>query len=162
MTQNCLIAEFNNEEDFQTALEVLDKAHFTQDEVSIVRHADDDSLSKLDSAKDKTPVSPSSEKTAAASTLAGGTLGAALGTMTLMGPMLVAGPIVGMTAGAVGGGLLGAVESWGVDDRVAESYEAKVRDGARLLIVTGDDIRLADAASMLKTTGPASLETFQR
>ncbi|MCS7469753.1 DUF1269 domain-containing protein [Stieleria sp. ICT_E10.1] len=162
MSQNCLIAEFNSERDFRTAIEVLDKAHFTADEVSIVKHADDEGLSELNAAEDTTPASPSSETTATGATLAGGTLGAALGSMTLMGPLIVAGPIFGIAAGAVGGGLLGAVESWGVDDRVAESYQTKVRNGARLLIVTGDDIRLADAESMLKTTGPTSLETFQR
>lgn len=162
MKPNCLIAEFENKDDFRTAIEVLEKAHFSPDEVSTVTHADDKNLSELEIAKDKTPASPPAETTTAATTLAGGTLGAALGTMTLMGPMLVAGPIVGMAAGAVGGGMLSAVESWGVDRQIAESYESKVRSGSLLVIVTGDETRLDEAWRSLKTTGPASLETYPR
>ncbi|QEF97623.1 hypothetical protein Mal15_16640 [Stieleria maiorica] len=162
MDQNCLIAEYTNERDFQIAIEVLEKAHYTQDEVSIVKHADDSRLAEIEEAEDKTPTSMSGEKAAAAGTIAGGTLGAALGTMTLIGPLLVAGPLLGMAAGAVGGGLVGTVKSWGVDDEVAASYEAKVRDGAMLLIVTTNDLRLKGAEQILKTTGPDSLEMYDR
>ncbi|WP_182868018.1 DUF1269 domain-containing protein [Stieleria mannarensis] len=162
MNQNCLIAEYSNERDFQTAIEVLEKARYSEEEVSIVKHAGDKQLSELDGTEDKTPTSMSGEKTAAAGTIAGGTLGAALGTMTLMGPLLVAGPLLGMGAGAVGGGLLGAVKSWGVDDEVAESYQAKVRNGSILVIVTGADLRLTEANQILKTTGPVSLEMYHR
>ncbi len=163
MKSNCLIAEFSREHDFRTAIEVLEKAHFSADEVSIVTHADDDALTKIDAAKDLTSASPPAGKTTATTTIAGGALGATLGSMTMMGPLLVAGPIIGMAAGAVGGGILSTINSWGVDHEVTEDYESKVKSGSRLVIVTGDDeIRLADARRALKTTGPASLETFPR
>lgn len=163
MKSNCLIAEFKSERDFRIAIEVLEKAHFSADEVSLVTHADDDALTELDVAKDPLSESPPTAKTTATTTVAGGALGAALGTMTLMGPLLVAGPIFGMAAGAVGGGILSNIHRWGVDQDVAEAYESKVQNGSRLVIVTGDDdIRLADARRALKTTGPTSLEILPR
>ncbi|TWU51265.1 DUF1269 domain-containing protein [Rubripirellula reticaptiva] len=160
MDNHYLIAEFKNRSDFQTAIEVLEKAHFNQEEVSTVVHADDESLAGLNATTVKSAASPSRQETAATTTLVGGTLGAALGTMTMMGPMLVAGPLFGVAAGVVGGSVLGAVESWGVDRDVAGDYEAKVRDGALLIIVSGDLNRVSVASRLLKTAGPASLGTF--
>ncbi len=156
--QRCLVAAFHNDEHFRTAIEVLEKGHFTPDEVSIVIHAGDKTLYDLSAGKDTDSDASSSGITAAASTVAGGTLGVTLGTMTMVGPLLVAGPIFGMAAGAVGGGLLNAFQKWGVDREVAEDYTVTVRNGGKLLIITGDDIRLADAKQMLKTAGPDSLE----
>jgi uncharacterized membrane protein len=160
MDNSCLIAEFRNTEDFRTAVAVLEKAKFSPSEVSTIIHADDESIPALNAVTDSSSESPPTEKTVAATTLAGGTLGAALGTMTLMGPMLVAGPIFGMAAGAVGGSVLSAIKSGGFNHGVAEDYETKVRDGAMLIIVTGDKTRLSEARQALKTVGPASLETF--
>ncbi len=160
MSEKCLIAEFSNNEKFRTAIEVLEKGGFTQDEVSIVTHASDENLAELRQATEANENALSGEKTAAASTLAGGTLGAALGTMTMMGPMLVVGPIFGMAAGAVGGSLLSAISRWDVEHDVAAAYEAKVREGSVLIIVTGDAIRVDEAAAMLRTVPPASLEKY--
>ncbi|GAA5505806.1 DUF1269 domain-containing protein [Novipirellula caenicola] len=162
MSEKCLIAEFNNSEKFRTAIEVLETADFTTEEVSIVTHASDENLSELRQATETNESGLSAEKTTAASTLAGGTLGAALGTMTMIGPMLVAGPIVGMAAGAVGGSLMSAVSRWGIEHDVAAQYEAKVRDGSVLVIVTGDAIRVNEAAAMLRTVPPTSLEQFDK
>ena len=80
--------------------------------------------------------------------------------MTMMGPMLVVGPIFGMAAGAVGGSLLSAISRWDVEQDVAAAYEAKVREGSVLIIVTGDSIRVDEAAAMLRTVPPTSLERF--
>ncbi len=160
MDNNCLIAEFRSKEDFHTAVEVLEKAKFRPNEVSTVTHSDDTSLPELDAVEDSSTESPPADKTIAATTLAGGALGAALGTMTLMGPLLVAGPIFGMAAGAVGGSMLSAIKSQGINHDVADDYETRVRDGARLIIVTGDKTRLNEARQALQTVGPTSLETF--
>lgn len=161
MSTECLIAEFSNRESFETAIEVLDQAHYTGDSVSTVTHADQVENTLVDNAKDTTPVSPPGEKTTAASTLAGGTLGAVLGTATMMGPMLVAGPLAGMAIGAAGGSVLSSVESFGVRHDVGQRYEAKVENGSRLVIVTGDELKVNEAERVLKTCGPKSLETFK-
>lgn len=160
MSNECLIAEFPDRESLSTALQVLRKADFGDDDFSLVTQSDEVDQTKLDAAIDTTPASPPTGKTMEASTLAGGTLGAVLGTATMMGPMLVAGPIAGMAAGVFGGSLLSAVESWGVKHDVAEDYEKKVSAGSSLIVVNGNDLKLAEAERVLKTCGPASLEKF--
>jgi len=158
--QKCLIAEYPTREKFSTALEVLNTSDFTQSEVSTVLHSSDHP-SELRNVEDTTPGSPPAEKTMAASTVAGGTLGAAVGAMTMVGPLLVAGPILGMAAGAIGGSLLSLVESWGVEPDVANDYEEKVRSGSCLVIVSGDEMRLREAEQLLMTVGPASINHFK-
>jgi len=161
MSDQCLIAEFSDRSSFETALDVLDKAHYTDEHVSVVTRADEVEHTLAGAATDTPPESPPGGKTTAATTLAGGTLGAFLGTATMMGPMLVAGPILGMAAGAFGGILLSNVESFGVKRNVGRQYETKVAHGSCLVIVTGDDFEINDAARVLKTCGPVSLERFQ-
>ncbi len=160
MSTHCVIAEFTDRRSTEIAIEVLNKSHYTDDCVSVVTQANDVEDTFADEAKGKAPASPPGEKTTAASTLAGGTLGAVLGTATMMGPMLVAGPLIGMAAGAVGGSLLSAVEGFGVRQDVGRRYEDKVAGGSCLIIVTGDQLKVSEAERILKTCGPESLESF--
>ena len=161
MSNHCLIAEFSDRESFATALEVLERSDIPADSISLVTHADELPDTEASDVVDAHAASPPGEKTTAATTLAGGALGGALGTATLMGPLLVAGPIFGMAAGAVGGSLLSAVDSFGVDYEHGRRYESKVEQGSCLVIVTGDDIQLRNAQRVLQTCGPASLEEFR-
>ncbi|SRR6056297_3591661 len=161
MTQECLIAEFADRSSFETAIEVLRKGNFRQDDFSVVTTAEDVDDAVAPSAKTTTDDSPPAEETTGTSILVGGTLGGVLGTATMIGPLLLAGPIVGMAAGAVGGGLLSAVQSWGVRHDVALDYEQRVADGSRLIIVNGDELKVSEAERMMKTCDPTSLNRFK-
>ncbi len=169
MDQHCLIVEYLNREDFLIGLEVLEKGRYTADEVSAVVRADDQALQDLKPTeqtsmreeKDGHSDPLAGEKTTAATTLLGGAVGGILGTMTMIGPLFLAGPIIGMAAGAVGGSALSAVEQWGISQQDAEGYEAKVSSGSTLIIVTGEELRVAEAKRMLKTTKYHSLESFE-
>jgi len=155
-----LIAQFDSLDELKTALQVLDTDDFTAEEVSIVTTVADLQQNELQGIETSAEDSPPSTQTVAVSTIAGGTLGAALGTMTMVGPLLVAGPLAGMVAGAVGGGILNAINRWGVREDLAAHYENAIRDGGALLIVLGDEIRLDDAERLLKTIAPESMERF--
>lgn len=155
--ENCVIARFDSEQDLATAIEVLEKSGFRADEVSVVR-------SKAGVRERDTPRTGESEtesaptdKTVGVSTLAGGVLGTALGTATLVGPLLIAGPLAGMAAGAVGGGILSSINRWGVDTDSRSEHEKAIEEGAILLIVSGDSIRVADAHRDLNTTKATSV-----
>lgn len=161
MSDECLIAEFRDQQSFHNALEVLEKSDYPTDQISVITSADEVEGSRADDAVDTSTSSPPTEKTTAASTVTGGTLGAVLGTATMVGPMLIAGPIIGMAAGAVGGSLLSTVESWGVQKDVGDQYEARVRKGAKLILLSGDSVRLDRGQRMLKTCGPASMDRFK-
>lgn len=161
MSKRCLIAAFSDRESFATALEVLETGDFTEDSVSLVTRPEDVSQTEAAAAEDRTPASPPDEKTTAASTLAGGALGALVATPTMIGPFIVAGPLLGMAAGAVGGGLLSSVESWGVRHDVGQQYEQRLERGERLIIITDEQTRLDQAERLLKTCDHVSIERYQ-
>ncbi len=156
----CLIAEFPGRDTLETAIEVLDKSGYTTECVSIVTRASDIDQSPLGGVDEHPGDTLPAEKTTAATTLAGGTLGAILGTATMVGPMLVAGPILGMAAGAIGGSVISAVETYGVKKDIGQQYADRIHDGSALVIVTGDDAKLGEAQRLLKTCGPTSMERF--
>lgn len=84
---------------------------------------------------------------AGAGGLLGGTLGwlAGIGALAIpgVGPLIAAGPIVGLLSGAaVGaatGGLTGALIGYGIPELEAKRYEGKVKGGNILLSVHTDD-----------------------
>ncbi|WP_417749856.1 hypothetical protein [Rosistilla oblonga] len=156
----CVIAEFDNRDDFATALRVLEKAGYTRDEVSTITRVTDPSFAQLSGSGKETGVQPPGSKTTGVGALIGGALGGLLGTATMVGPMLLAGPIVGMAAGAVGGSVWSAMENHGVQEEDASGYAARVRDGALLIVVTGPEVRVREASNSLQTVGPRSLERY--
>jgi hypothetical protein len=84
---------------------------------------------------------------AGAGSLLGGTLGwlAGIGALAIpgVGPLIAAGPIMGLLSGAaVGaatGGLTGALIGYGIPELEAKQYEGKVKGGNILLSVHTDD-----------------------
>lgn len=161
MSNDCLIAEFNDHPSLEIAMEVFSQGNYDTDMISIVTSAAEVDDTVLTNAKNPNPMSPPVEKTTGVSAFAGATLGTLLGTATMVGPMLIAGPLAGLAVGAVGGGLLSAVESWGVESDVGQRYQDRVAGGSSLMIVKGDAVKLAEAERMLQTCDPASLRRFK-
>jgi len=162
MSDECVIAEFNSMERLKTALEVLEKAGFKREEVSTITPRHPEKVSEIQDVEDTTPGAPETGKVTGASTLAGGALGAILESATMIGNLFVAGPLLGMAAGAIGGSALSSAESWGVRRDVASDYERRVQHGSHLVVVNTDDLRLKQASRSLQTCGPLSLDRFNR
>ena len=76
-----------------------------------------------------------------------------------VGLILAAGPIATALTGAIVGGFLGSMQGWGVQSDRVEDYEAKVRAGDVLVIVTGPPRDVAQAVRLLQTTPATSVET---
>src|SRR5262245_31788821 len=97
--------------------------------------------------------------------IAGGILGALAGltvlTVPVLGPLLVAGPIIsalgGAAVGSVVGGLAGgsgALARIGIPERDCPRLEQKVQDGAILIAVhSSDPVRLDKALRLFKSSG---------
>ena len=75
-----------------------------------------------------------------------------------VGLILAAGPIATALTGAIVGGFLGSMQGWGVQSDRIEGYEAKVRAGEVLVIVTGPPRDVAQAVRLLQTTPATSVE----
>jgi len=99
---------------------------------------------------------------ASAGGLLGGTLGwlAGIGALAIpgVGPLIAAGPIMGLLGGAaVGaatGGLAGALVGYGIPELEAKQYEGKVKGGNILLSVhTDDGDEITRAKAILEKNG---------
>jgi len=155
MSVETVTALFAERAQAEAAIEVL-KAHgFQADEVSLVAadvpHPEDDATDEIATG-------------AAMGGLIGGLgawlLSAGLLTIPVLGPVLAAGPLVaalgGAAVGAGAGGLVSALTEHGVDEVEARQIEARVRDGA-VLVVVGATPRHEEARTLLCDGG--ALET---
>lgn len=159
-SNQCLIAEYESLSAAAVGLRVLETADFTDQTVSVVTRAHDESLAEIDRLRSRESDSPATTKSTGVGGLVGGALGAALGTMTMVGPLIVAGPLLGLAAGAGTGAALSQTERWGVDHDVIHRYEDRVAAGSVLVLVTDEPLRVGEAERLLKTTDPQSLDRF--
>lgn len=163
----CLIAEYETKAAAKVALEVLESDGFTLDSVSVVSNADDPAAEHLqelhdESSSEESSASAPEGRSTSLGMLIGGTVAAPIAAGTMVGPFIIAGPLVGMALGAAIGGLAGSMSRWGVDDDLSADYQSRVQSGSLLVIVHDvDEMRLADANRLLKTTDPKSLEQYQ-
>ncbi len=160
MSEHIAIAEYETLSKAAIGIEVLEKSGFTNNEVTLISIAENHgSLASV--------TVPESEKELAvgASTglgmLIGGTVAAPIAMGTMIGPLMVAGSLVGLVLGAGLGGLfeVSPPKSW---KEKAADYESRVQAGSVLIVVDANSrVRLDDAVNPLKTTGPVSLERFE-
>ena len=99
---------------------------------------------------------------AASGAVVGGVLGwlAGIGALAIpgIGPLIAAGPIVGMLAGAgaagTAGGIVGGLVGAGLPEYEAKRYQGRVKEGGILLSVHSDDSEWTDRAKkILELTG---------
>ncbi len=159
--KQCVIAQCANEEKVELALEVLEKTGFTKEDVSVIR-----SVQQFKDAdapvggENLAPEAGPEDSAVASSTLVGGALGATVGAVTLVGPLLVVGPLAGVALGAAAGGLMNLIGGREVDRETIESYEQSVAAGSALIIVDGDTTRLNQAERVLRTVNPVALDRY--
>ena len=123
----------------------LKNAGFSNDDISAL--FPDKKGSRDFAHEQKTKAPEGAAAGASAGGLLGGTLGwlAGIGALAIpgVGPLIAAGPIMGLLSGAaVGaatGGLTGALVGYGIPELEAKQYEGKVKGGNILLSVHTDD-----------------------
>ncbi len=149
MFRQSVVGVYESLSDARAALEVLDQAGFSQDEVSFVtsnveKQTDDaEVLEYGDMSADR------AAKGAGVGALVGGLLGSPLLMVPGIGPLLMAGPIA---AGGVVGGLMGAMAGWGVTPDNIEEYQQLVRKGEVIIVVQGPPDRVVHAHELLNDT----------
>jgi hypothetical protein len=141
----------------ETAVDHLVLTGFIHSDISVLL-ADDETL-----AHEKHTKAPEGTAAGAATGgVIGGTLGllASFGALAIpgVGPLIAAGPLVGllagMGAGGTVGGLVGALVGMGIPEYEAKRFEGAIRNGGTLLSVhceTADEVAFAKQA--LKQTG---------
>jgi hypothetical protein len=160
-----VVGVFNDLAPAEGLLEDLRRAGFDRDQLSIV-------------GKDRgvrTGGTTGAEgKAAGAGAVLGGIAGGALGwllgigalTIPGIGPVVAAGALAttlgGAAAGAVAGGLLGALVGLGIPEQEARGYEARVREGGVLLVVTANSYEQEEnAEEILRRGGAAEVRSYK-
>ena len=151
MKNQCVVSTFDTLEDAKLAIHTLDRSGLVPDRVSLVtQHIDPDSELAAELS-----IENDSLRDAAIGSALGGAMGvlgdAALFMATGIGTVLVAGPLVAAT-GVVVGGLIGAMEGWGIHKSKLRKYEELLRDGKILVVVEGAPSQVAEADRMLRQT----------
>lgn len=168
MHGRCVIAEYDSAEQARVGLEVLEKSGFNTETVSVVtrRHKETvDELAHLDEDAEEVHPEPADEDVpeetpTGLGMLLGGGLAAPLAAFTMIGPFMLAGPIAGIAAGGAVGRILGGTKRWGVHESAREAYERRVQEGAVLVMVHDEAMRLDEAETLLSTTHPRRLDRF--
>ena len=145
-----LVARFNDPTRFDNALLALEKARFTPDTVSIVTRPDPDHVERSGT---DLPDAKETSGAVVAGAVTAGAVGGLLSAATLIGPVMVAGPLVAAMAGAAGGSISASLGHPPTDAQKAEMLDDAVAAGDRLIIIDDVEHRIDDAAMILQTCG---------
>lgn len=146
---------FDTHAEAAAAVHALEAAGFSRDEISIMGNGANGTSTEGTATAAEAP--GGTEAGASVGTLVGGGVGllAGLGALAIpgVGPIVAAGWLVAMItgagAGAAAGGLIGSLTGAGVDERDAHVYAEGVRRGGTLVSVRADEMRSAQATSIL-------------
>ncbi len=142
-------------------IRALESAGFTSSEISVVRQDGDVDWN----ATDGDPVSDGATTGASVGLAAGAGAGllASLGIIAIpgIGPLVAAGvlatTLAAGAAGAVGGGILGALIDYGVSEEEAPVYAENLRRGGTLVSVRADDDRVREAELIMQRYAPVDI-----
>ena len=144
----------------ENAVTELREAGFRATDVSVLLPQN---LGNKDMGTEANTKAPEGVATGAASgAVVGGVLGwlAGIGALAIpgIGPLIAAGPIVGMLAGAgaagAAGGIVGGLVGAGLPEYEAKRYQGRIKEGGILLSVHSDDSEWTDRAKkILELTG---------
>jgi uncharacterized membrane protein len=143
--------------DAESAVEALEAAGFTQDQVSVAGH-------KEDGREDHKGEAPATGATIGGLSGASAGLLASLGLIAIpgIGPLVAAGAfattLAGAGAGAVAGGLAGALIEHGIPKDQAPAYAETVRRGGTLVSVRSEEAKADQAEAILQRYHPIDLQ----
>jgi len=151
---------FKTQMQVERAVDMLRERGFGNTDISVLFP---DNPGTREFAHEKNTKAPEGATTGAASgAVLGGTLGwlAGIGTLAIpgVGPLIAAGPIMAMLAGAgvggAAGGILGALVGMGIPEYEAKRYEGRIKEGGILLSVHCDNsTQVKTGEEVLKQTG---------
>ena len=153
-----LVAVFNTREAANHAVDELQRAGFTRDQISVVAQDADGKARAQKTDGEDTYAGEGAAIGAATGAGVGAlvSLGMTFGVIPFIGPVLAVGPLAAALISAVGGAaaasLTGALIGWGIPEEDAKYYESEVKAG-RYLVTLHAEGRNADAWTILRRHG---------
>jgi hypothetical protein len=160
MHEKCIVAEFQDSEKARLGLQILAKAGFDPTQVSFIARRDDPALAELGKLEKDAAEGLRTTSGAGLGALLGGAVSAPVAVSTLLGPIILVGPLVGMGLGAAIGGLLAGTHKWDENPDAGQHYQRAIEQGGILVIVSGTKGELLEAEASLKTAGPVAVKHF--
>ena len=169
------IGVFPSRADAERAINEIHNVGVPNDEISFLYRNEEGKVREVDAGKVSSNT-PGEGASAGATTgaVVGGLAGLAVATgiLPVLGPLLVAGPLIaalgiggavgttaaGAVTGAVAGGLIGALANLGVGKERAQRYQDRVMAGDILVAVHADES--IDVAKAMMRNGAAEAEVF--
>lgn len=165
---------FHKREDLQNTIQALKDAGFDMERVSLLARNIEDVEGAKEITERKGNEAPEGAGIGATTgTLLGGVGGFLIGVGVLaipgVGPILAAGTEIGALAstlagagvGAATGGIIGALIGLGIPEEKAKVYNERVKAGDYLLMVSGRDEKVEQAASIMRDRHAEELEIFE-
>lgn len=162
MSEECVIAVFNDLEHAEKAVHVLDRGEFPTEQVSFVAKRQGKFPENMEEFE--------MEDDSVCDAAVGAGLGAIVGVLAGIGVMVVSGlgvvflvgPIGGGLGGAVAGAFLGGLGGWGVHKEHVRHFERLIKEGKVLVIAHGNPLELVHADRILKELDPSELHGYAK
>jgi len=151
MKDDCAVGVFDTVEAAEIAIHILHQGGLESNQISV--------LTKYIDSTSEVAQELNLEDDSLRDALLGGTLGGIIGILgdvmlyaiTGFGTVLVVGPLAA-SAGAVVGGILGAMEGWGIHKTHLDKYQALLHAGKVVVVVQGAPGQVDEAEVMLRQT----------
>jgi uncharacterized membrane protein len=158
-----VVGVFENVSDAKTAVNQLENAGYSRDDISIIANKNVADTNAGDANVERgTNVAADAGVGAALGGVGGLLLSFASLAVPGVGPVLAIGPIVaalsGAGIGAVAGGIIGALTDSGIPEDEAHAYAEGVRRGHVLVTVRADQVSAERARDILDQTGAVDVE----
>jgi hypothetical protein len=166
MANTAVFGLYRRRSQVEEAVDILRQEGFRNTDISVLFPVNEGTK---DFAAEKNTKAPEGATTGAGSgAVIGGVLGwlAGIGTLAIpgVGPLIAAGPIMGLLAGVGVGGavgtILGALIGMGIPEYEAKRYEGRIKEGGILLSVHCDSSDwVKRAKELLKQTGAEDIDS---
>ena len=156
--RSTVVAVFNTRDDANRAVEDLQRAGFSRDQIGVVAQDADGKIRTQTKEGEGTRAAEGAAIGAATGAGVGAlvSLGMSFGVIPVIGPILAIGPLatalLAAAEGAAAFGLAGALIGWGIPEEDAAYYESELKAG-RYLVTLHGNIRQADAWTILRRHG---------
>lgn len=151
MTHDCVVAVFEDAEQFHHGLNLLDEAQVGREHISVVsRSVEREAPESADDVQSGDEAEHKTARGAAAGSLLGALAGASLLFIPGVGPLIASGAFAGALTGGIVGGYLGSMQGWGVHEDHIKAYDKAVREGKIIAVIHGSPLHLARAMRALQ------------
>jgi uncharacterized membrane protein len=162
MSEECVVAVYDEAADAQQAVHILDRGGFPMQQVSLVTVGLKDRPEVMEDLEMGDDSIADAAVGAGLGAIAGVLAGTAAAMVAGLGLIFLMGPIGGGLVGAMTGAFLGSLSGWGVHEKRIRHYEKLVKAGKALVIAHGNPLQLNEADRMLKETATEELHIYAK